>query len=171
MSRKHEDKKKEAAGQSIDHPVENNNEIAILQVEIERLKDQALRALADGENTKRRALADAEKREKYAVAVFARDILPVADSLERALAAARDDGPLKDGIAMTLSTLIAALARFDVRPMESLGKTFDPNFHQVVQEIERDDSDQPAGTIVQEWQKGYTIGDRVLREATVVVAK
>ncbi|GHU01072.1 hypothetical protein FACS1894186_3080 [Alphaproteobacteria bacterium] len=140
-----------------------------LTAEVARLKDEALRALADGENTKRRAALDAARREKYAVSALALEMLPVIDSLERALALESPDGPFKDGIGLTLDSARAGLAKFGVAPVESLGQPFDPSVHHAVQEQET--ADAPAGTVVQEWQKGYMLADRVLREAAVVVAK
>jgi molecular chaperone GrpE len=142
-----------------------------LQQEIARLKTDVLRAYADAENLKRRALIDAERKEKYAVASFAKEMLPVVDSLERALALAIDESPFKDGIKLTLATMLTALAKFNVLPIASLGQVFDPNLHQVMQETPGDDPAAPPGTIVAEWQKGYRIEDRVLREANVVVTK
>ncbi|MBR7158194.1 MAG: nucleotide exchange factor GrpE [Alphaproteobacteria bacterium] len=149
-----------------------------LEAEKNELKDNFLRAHADMENLRKRSAAEIEKRSKFAIADFARQLLPVADNLGRALAALKteENAPssdaiksLIDGIRLTQKELSGALEKNGVRKVGALGKIFDPNYHQVVQE--KEDKSVPAGTILEEWQTGYTIGDRVLREAMVVVAK
>lgn len=147
-----------------------------LEEQVAQLKDSYLRSQADMENLRRRTQTELEKRSKYAVSSFASDILPVADNLQRALDSIPEDdidNPVVKniviGLEMTQKDLNTALAKNDIHRIESLGKIFDPNFHKVVQEVE--DASVPAGTIVQEWQTGYTIGDRVLRESVVVAAK
>lgn len=143
--------------------------------EISSLKEQVLRALADAENTRRRAKKEIEDGTKYAVTNFAKDMLVVADNFRRALAATPEntaDPALKNlivGIEATERQLLASLERYGVRKMEPLGQVFNPNFHQVMVEVQ--DPTQSAGTIVQVLQDGYMIHDRLLREALVAVAK
>lgn len=153
--------------------------IAEMQAEIDKLKDLYLRSQAEMENLRRRTQQELEKRSKFAVSSFAQDLLPVNDNLSRAMASIPDSEKenqndlvknLLVGLELTQKDLNSALEKNNVTAIESLGRIFDPNLHKVVQEI--DDPEKPAGTIVQEWQKGYMIGgDRVLREAVVVVTR
>ena len=148
-----------------------------LEQEVSTLKDQLLRALAEVENVRRRAQREREDVSKYAVSNFAKDLLPVADNLRRALEAApvearEGDDVLKNlavGVEATERQLAAAFERVGIRKIEPLGETFDPNFHQVMFEVEN--TGRPAGTVVQVLQAGYTIHGRLLREAMVGVAK
>ncbi|MDX2027596.1 MAG: nucleotide exchange factor GrpE [Alphaproteobacteria bacterium] len=143
--------------------------------QLAEMKDQLLRALADAENTRRRAQKEREDTAKYAVGNFAKEMLGVADNFARALDAIPKDASdpvvknLVAGIEATERQLRAALERFGIKEMEPLGEPFDPNFHRVMMEI--DDPDQPPGTVLQVLQAGYTIHDRLLREALVAVAK
>lgn len=153
--------------------------ITEMQAEIDKLKDLYLRSQAEMENLRRRTQQELEKRSKFAVSSFAQDLLPVNDNLSRAMASIPDSERenqndlvknLLVGLELTQKDLNAALEKNNVTAIESVGRIFDPNLHKVVQEI--DDPEKPAGTIVQEWQKGYMIGgDRVLREAVVVVTR
>lgn len=144
-------------------------------------KDIALRATAEMENLRKRTQIDIEKATRYANGSFAKDLLPVVDCLEQALSFARNESQknttenpiltnLIKGVEMTLGNLTTALKKQQIEKVPGLGQIFDPNVHKVIQEIE--DADKPAGTIIQELQSGYTIGgDRVLREAMVIVSK
>ncbi len=144
--------------------------------EIAKLKDQLLRALAEAENTRRRAQKEREDTAKYAVANFAREMLTVADNFRRALETTpgdtQDNEALKNlvaGIEATERQLLGALERFGIKKIEPLGQIFDPNFHRAMMEVES--PDKPAGTVMQVLQPGYIIHDRLLREALVAVAK
>ena len=162
-------------------PVEEpqDDKTAELQAEVEKYKDLYIRAQAEMENLRRRTQQELEKRSKFAVSSFAQDLLPVNDNLSRAMASIPEDKKdeqsdlvknLLIGLELTQKDLNAALEKNKVTPIESIGLVFDPNLHKVVQEVE--DPTKPAGTIIQEWQKGYMIGgDRVLREAVVIVTK
>ncbi|GFZ84514.1 nucleotide exchange factor GrpE [Elstera cyanobacteriorum] len=148
--------------------------IAALQAEIAGLKDQALRALAEAENTRRRAERDREDASKYAVSSFARDLLSVADNLRRALDAVppSEDETVKalvTGVEATERELLAVFDRRGLTRIEPMGQTFDPNFHEAVFEVPN--TGQPTGTVVQVLQVGYRIHDRLLRPAMVGVAK
>ena len=148
-----------------------------LEAEIARMKDQMLRALAEADNTRRRTEREMEDTRKFAVGNFARELLPVADNLRRALDAVPQDARANDealkslviGIEATERQLLGALDRFGVKAVETMGKPFDPNVHQVMFEVES--AEHPAGTIVQVLQAGYTIHDRLLRPAMVGTAK
>ena len=149
--------------------------IADLEKQLADMKDRALREMAEAENTRRRAQKEREETSKYAVANFAKEMLVIADNFRRALDAAPTDNTdpvvknLIEGIDATERQFQATLDRFGIKKVNPLGQPFDPNFHQVMLEIET--PDQPAGTIVQVLQAGYIIHDRLLREALVAVAK
>ena len=146
----------------------------------EALKDQLLRALAETENLRKRAEREREEAAKYAITSLARDIVSVADNLQRALESvptelAESDesdariGSLRDGIEMTRQEFETVLARHGIERLEPLGETFDHNFHQAMFEVEHEE--YSAGTVVQVLQAGYRIHDRLLRPAMVGVAK
>ena len=148
-----------------------------LKAENQRLKEDFLRAYADAENIKKRCAQEIEKNNKYAISSFAKSLLSVADNLHRAIEAipadkkagcAEAQGLLK-GVELTEAELMKVFDKFGVHKMEILNTVFDPNYHQVIQEVE--DPDKPAGTIVSELQTGYMINDRILREAMVIVTK
>lgn len=149
------------------------DDIELLKVENQHLKDEYLRALADAENTKKRCAQEIEKNSKYAISSFAKSLLSVADNLHRAIFAAGDNSEhckdLLKGVELTEAELMKVLGKQGITKMEILDTVFDPNFHQVVQEVE--DPSKPNGTIIAELQTGYMINDRLLREAMVVVTK
>jgi molecular chaperone GrpE len=149
---------------------------ATLVAENASLRDRLLRALADAENTRRRAERMAEEARQYAVADLARELLSIADNLRRAIAAATDHGSetaedqvLLEGVRATERLLEKTLARFGIRKIEALDQPFDPNLHEAMMEVE--DPPRPPGTVVRVAESGYTIHDRLLRPARVVVAK
>ncbi len=153
-----------------------DSRVAELEAEVARLKDQTLRALAEAENTRRRTQRELEENTKYAIATFARDVLPMADNLRRALdgvpADARADEKLNQfiaGIELTERDLVAALERHHIKRVDPLGQPFDHNLHQAVMQVEA--ADKPAGTVVQVLQSGFTLSGRLLRPAMVVVSK
>ena len=149
-----------------------------LRAEIESLKDQRLRALAEAENIRRRAEREKLDVSQYAVTKFARDMLGIADNFARALAAcppsARDaaDPQIKavlDGVEATERQLLATLERYGVKPIDTSDGKFDPNLHQAIAEVPG--SGKPPGSIVDVVQAGFMIGDRLLRPAMVTVAR
>lgn len=153
-------------------------EISGLRVEVEALKDRALRAMAEVENVRKRLERERDDARTYSVTRFARDILTVADNLDRALSAfspevrARTDDSIRavlDGVEATGRELSAALGRHGVKPITAEGQKFDPNLHQAIAEVPSRDA--PPGTVVTVVQAGYLIGDRLLRPAMVTVAK
>lgn len=153
-------------------------EIASLKEEVAAAKDRLLRYAAEAENTKKRLEREKAEAALYAGTNFARDLLSVADSLSRALSAVPpeeraivDDTMKKflDGIEMTERELLNVFQRHNIRRMETVGHKFDPNFHQAMFEVPT--SEKPPGTVMQEVQSGYALGDRCLRPALVGVAK
>jgi len=151
--------------------------IAELEAEVEKLKAEYMRALADAQNAKRMADKRIEDNSKYAVSNFAKELLSVADNLGRALSAAPPEAreqndmvnTLAVGVEMTEKELYTALGKYGVRKIDSQDKPFDPHLHQAMQEVER--PDVPQGTVVQVYQDGYTIHDRLLRPAMVAVSR
>jgi molecular chaperone GrpE len=150
--------------------------IAALEAEVAEQKDRALRALAEAENTRRRAERDRADAQKYAVSGFARDLLGAADNLRRALDSlpateAKDDKTrsLLEGVAATERELLAAFERNGLKRIDPKGEKFDHNFHQAI--FEAENTGQPAGTVVEVLQPGYVLHDRLLRPAMVGVAK
>jgi molecular chaperone GrpE len=142
-----------------------------------KLKDQLLRALAEMENTKKRAARDVKEAREYAVTGFARDMLDVADNLSRALGSLDDEtkaqaGPalqtLLEGVELTERRLASTLERHGVKQVSpEPGDPLDPNRHQAAAQVP---ADQPKGTIAHVMQPGYVIGERTLRAAMVVVS-
>lgn len=149
--------------------------IAELEAEVAKLKDAYIRAHAEMENLRKRTAAEMEQKLKYAQQPLANAVLPVADNLRRALAAVpqgETDEATRNlivGLEMTEKELLEALARNQVKPVPGVGAPFDPHVHQAVQEVE--DPQVPSGTVVQVFQTGYAIHDRLLRAAMVVVSK
>jgi molecular chaperone GrpE len=152
--------------------------IKALEKEKSELKDNLLRLAAEMDNLRKRTALDVEKARSYAITEFARDLLPVADNLQRALQEMEkpfmeEANPavtsIISGIKLTQKDLESAFNKNNIVKQQSVGKIFNPNFDKVVQE--REDNSVPAGTVLEEWQAAYTIKDRVLREAVVVVAK
>ena len=144
--------------------------------ELAAAKDQMLRAMAEADNTRRRAERELADMAKYAVTGLARDLVSVLENLQRALDCIPEElvaeNPavknLATGVQMTLKELLGVLARQGITRIDPLGEKFDHNLHQAVAQI--DDPDAPAGTVVQVLQAGYTIHDRLLRPAMVGVA-
>lgn len=144
--------------------------------ELAAMKDQALRALAEAENVRRRAERDVAETSKYAVTGFARDLVSVLENLQRAVesipAQVRVEQPvvgnLAVGVEMTLKELLSAFEKHGIKRIDPLGQKFDHNLHQAVAQIATPDAEE--GTVVQVLQAGYTIHDRLLRPAMVGVA-
>ena len=151
--------------------------VAQLEAEAARYKDQALRAMAEAENIRRRAQREIEDSAKFALTNFARDLLPVSDNLRRALDGIPADARKADdkldkfcaGAELTEKELLTVLERYNVKRVDPLGQPFDHNLHQAIMQV--DGGDKPAGTVVQVLQAGFTIHDRLLRPALVAVAK
>lgn len=155
-----------------------NDPVAVLEAQVADLRDRFLRAVAEGDNIRKRAERDLADARAYGITAFARDVLTVADNLARTIehvsaeARASADPSLKallDGVELTERDLQMILQKNGVKPISPMGEKFDPNFHQAMFEVP--DSGRPHGTVVQVVQPGYAIGDRVLRPAMVGVAK
>jgi len=148
-----------------------------LEKQLAAMKDQALRALAEAENTRKRSERDRQDTAKFAVSSFAKELLSVADNLRRALSAITPESQanspeLKNiytGVEMTERELLGLFERNGIKKIEPMGQKFDANLHEVLFEI--DAPDKPPGTVMQVIEPGYTIHERLLRPARVGVAK
>ena len=161
-------------------PAEEFNEVAdaaadellALRAENQALKDQVLRVAADAENTKRRAEREANDARAYAIQKFGRDLLTVADTLDRALAAPVDDPAVKNfvvGMEMTQKSLLSAFENNGLKKIDPpKGEKFDPHQHQAM--MEQPAPDVAAGGVIQVLQPGYELLGRLIRPAMVVVA-
>lgn len=157
--------------------VQAKAKVAELEKKIAEIKDQALRALAEADNTRKRAERAKEDTAKFAVQSFARDLMSVADNLRRALGAMPKDSLEKNPELVNIHTGVAAIERdlhriFEsngIKRVDPLNQKFDANLHEVMFEVA--ETGQPAGTVVQVIDPGYTIHERLLRPARVGVAK
>jgi len=141
----------------------------------EKARDQALRAAAEAENVRRRAQRDVENAHKFALERFAADLLPVIDSLERAVetahseAAAANPAAIAEGVGLSLKLFLDTLGKSGIVRVDPLGQPFDPNLHQAVTVVESTSAE--PGSVVQVLQPGFTLHGRVVRPAMVMVAK
>ena len=143
-----------------------------LEDQLRQAEERVLRTAADAENFKRRLQREKEEQIRYANETFMRQLLPVIDNLERALqhsATAPNQESLLEGVNMTLKGFIETLSRFGCTVLETIGKTFDPNFHEAVSQEES--SKVEPNTVLKELQKGYMLKERLLRPAMVIVSK
>jgi molecular chaperone GrpE len=159
-----------------DDPEEGS--VEALTKEVADARDKTLRTLAEMENLRQRTRREVADAKTYGITGFARDVLDIADNLQRALdavpaeaKAAADPGlkALIEGVELTERSLLNALEKNGVKKFDPSGEKFDPNFQQAMYEVP--DASVPAGTVVQVVQAGYTIGERVLRPALVGVSK
>ncbi|MBW8308402.1 MAG: nucleotide exchange factor GrpE [Candidatus Paracaedibacteraceae bacterium] len=147
-----------------------------LQSQLDKMKDQWLRAVAELDNTRKRAQKDREDALKYAATNFSRDILGVYDSLARAAdmiatvdQTSDENKGFIEGVNLTLAELNNIFARHGIQRVDPINQPFDPNFHQAMFEVPT--NDVAAGTVVQVMQIGFTLHDRLLRPALVGVSK
>ncbi|MFZ2333727.1 MAG: nucleotide exchange factor GrpE, partial [Sideroxyarcus sp.] len=131
--------------------------------------DAWMYAKAEGENIRRRAAEDVSKAQKFAVERFSNEMLAVKDSLEAGMAVQTDNiESFKSGMELTLKQLSGVFEKFNIKEVNPVGEKLDPHKHQAITMVE---SEQEANTVVTVMQKGYTLNDRVLRPALVMVAK
>jgi molecular chaperone GrpE len=143
-----------------------------LEEQLKEAEERVLRTAADAENFKKRLQREKEEQTRYANETFMRDLLPVIDNLERALehsGAGSSEGSLVEGLNMTLKGFVDTMGRFGCTPVKAVGKIFDPNFHEAVSQEQS--KKHEANTVLRELQKGYTLKERLLRPAMVVVSK
>jgi len=162
----------EALAESVEERVRRlEQQLAEAQRRAEELNDKYLRALADLENLRRRSRHERANAARDGEAAILLEVLPLLDNFARAMGAAQDSNDseaLMQGVGMAYDQLHAALARKGVRPIEAEGQPFDPQYHDAVGRLET--TQHPEGSVAVEIQKGYMLGDRVLRPSRVMVA-
>lgn len=162
----------ETGGSEAEENMDNqsSNEIEQLRAELEQTRADVLRERADLENQRKRVSRDLEQLRKFANERLLGDLLPVFDSLDAGLAAAGSEpSPLRDGLELTFRQLLKVAADNGLSMLDPLGETFNPEFHQAVSHVEAPGA--APDSVVQVFQKGYVLNDRLLRPALVVVAK
>jgi len=164
---------------NVEKKLENNSEVNVennLEKKIEELNDKLLRSLAENQNLRKIHEKEREDLIKYSSSSFAREILNLADNLERAFVLFKDNPKFKSdefkdtmlGIELIEKELVNSFDKNGIKSFESVGKKFDPNFHQALNEVE---SEQEDGMVINEIQKGYMLNDRLLRPALVSISK
>lgn len=148
-------------------------ELAKAQDMIAALKDQELRTKAEMQNIRRRAEQDVEKAHKFALEKFANELLPVIDSLERAVDACNSEDEavqaIAEGVEMTLSMFVSGISKFKVEQHDPLGEAFDPALHQAMSMVPN--PEVAANNVMAVMQKGYSLNGRLIRPAMVIVSK
>ncbi|HLV76760.1 MAG TPA: nucleotide exchange factor GrpE [Marinobacter sp.] len=155
---------------------QEESELEALKAKIQEYQDQALRAQAEMQNVRRRAEIDVEKAHKFALEKFVKELLPVVDSLEKAVESTEgheDAGELvasiREGVEMTLGLFLSSLKKFNVEQLSPVGEPFDPQQHEAMSMVPAPDAE--PNSVVAVVQKGYLLNGRVVRPAMVVVAK
>ncbi|MDY6830702.1 MAG: nucleotide exchange factor GrpE [Thermodesulfobacteriota bacterium] len=162
-----------------DQEVQDEDPVEVLDQQLEaaleekkKAEDKLLRVAAEFDNYKKRLEKQWADFKKYAHESVIRDLLSVVDNLERAIVASKETADqhecLLSGVDMTLTEILKVFEKFGVTRIEALGRPFDPNFHEAVARRETEDTD--ANIVIEEYQKGYMIHDRLLRPAMVVVS-
>jgi molecular chaperone GrpE len=159
-----------AAGEQAVTAPDAEQELQRALARADQYQDQFLRAKAEAENVRRRGQEDVAKAYKFAIESFAEALVPVADSLEKALQS--DDATpetMRQGVELTLKQLLAAFAKGNLKEIDPVGQKFDPHFHEAIATVPA--AGVPPNHVVSVLQKGWTIADRVLRPALVTVAQ
>jgi molecular chaperone GrpE len=144
-------------------------DVAALSAELNSARDQLLRTAADFDNYRKRVMREQERMRQTAAESLMRDLLPVLDNLERALEHAGNGDGISKGVELILTQFRGVLERHGLKPIPAKGEVFDPNVHEAV--MQEASAEIPAGHVAQEYQKGYWLGDRVLRPSKVSVSK
>jgi molecular chaperone GrpE len=155
----------------IDSTQNIEKELETLREQVNRSNDQLLRLQAEVQNVRRRAERDVQNAHKYGLNKFATELLAVVDNLERALATIDDENEtaVAEGIELTLKTFIEVLSRFHIKEINPKGEPFDAELHQAVSTV--CNAELEANSVMEVFQKGYTLNDRLIRPAMVVVSK
>ncbi len=144
-----------------------------VEKDVKEIKERYIRTLADIENLRKRTKKEVEDMKKYAVTSILKDFLPVVDNLKRAIEHVseeeKNDNPLVEGVVLVYKQFQDALDKNSVKAFDSLNEIFDPTKHEALQMVENDEL--PNNTVVTEYEKGYFIGERLLRPAKVIVSK
>ncbi|MBI1924844.1 nucleotide exchange factor GrpE [Candidatus Poribacteria bacterium] len=153
-------------------PLSPEVELARMKAEYEARYDQMLRTIAEFENTKKRAEREKEEFLKYALEGIVKDLIPTVDNIERAIEStkqSKDFDALAEGIQMIHKQFLNLLERRGVTPIEAVGQPFDPTQHEAIVLMESEEF--PENRVIQEFQRGYLLHDRVVRPAMVSVSK
>jgi molecular chaperone GrpE len=152
---------------------QQSGEMEALLQQVTDANDQVLRIQAEMQNVRRRAERDIENAHKYALDKFTADLLPVVDNLERALGTINADDETQKavatGVELTLKSFLDVLARFNIEVVDPAGQPFDADLHQAVSMVPNSNSE--PNTVIDVFQKGYTLNGRLVRPAMVVVSK
>lgn len=166
------------AAEQAEEAASDNPEAQVLAARVEELeqglaeaKDQAMRAAAEAQNVRRRAEQEAEKARKFALEKFIKELLPVVDSLEKALEAMGEDASEahREGVSMTLKMQLDVLGKFGVEVVEPAGEPFDPQYHEAMAMVPNPELE--PNTVMEVMQKGYLLNGRLVRPAMVVVSQ
>ena len=152
------------------------SEVDALRAQVKEAQEQMLRSQAEMQNVRRRAEIDVEKAHKFALEKFVKELLPVADSLEKAVESTEGSenagelvASIREGVEMTLNLFMNSLGKFNVEQLNPVGEPFDPQQHEAMSMVPSPDAE--PNSIVAVVQKGYLLNGRVVRPAMVVVAK
>jgi molecular chaperone GrpE len=155
---------------------EEPDEATALREQAKELQEQLLRSQAEMQNVRRRAEIDVEKAHKFALEKFVKELLPVADSLEKAVESTEGHeakgelvASIREGVEMTLSLFMSSLSKFNVAQVNPLGEPFDPQLHEALSMVPSPDAE--PNSVISVVQKGYTLNGRLVRPAMVVIAK
>lgn len=166
----------EAGGAGDDPEGSPENEVDALKAQAQEFQEQMLRSQAEMQNVRRRAEIDVEKAHKFALEKFVKELLPVADSLEKAVEsteghedAGEQVASIREGVEMTLNLFMNSLRKFNVEQLDPVGEPFDPQKHEALSMVPAPDAE--PNSVVSVVQKGYTLNERLVRPAMVMVAK
>ena len=168
-----EEKTETVAEEKAEPTVEElQNALKLAEAKAVEQYDLYVRAMAELENTRRRSVEEVQKARKFGIEKFAENMLPVVDSLEKALEVTKDDeeNPVREGMVATYRQLMHALDVSQMKPIDPKGEVFDPNAHQAVAMVPAPEGVK-AGEVVEVFQRGWLIAERVLRPAMVSVAQ
>lgn len=146
--------------------------VKVLEQEKNEISDRLLRTMAEFDNYRKRVTREKEGLVKYGTERIALEILPVVDNFERALEQsdqATDNRGVIDGLKMILKQLLSALEKFDIKPFDSIGEQFNPEIHEAMAQQEHPDHED--NSVIEQFQKGYMLGERLLRPARVIVCR
>lgn len=152
-------------------PVTPEDEVTKLRRELDELRDKNLRLIAESQNAQKRAQRERQEALRYAEFDFAREWLVVLDDLERTQASAQtatDVQAVADGVRIVYEHCLKVLSQHNITPIDALHKPFDPTYHEAM--MQQPCEDHPAGTVIQELARGYTMHERVLRSTRVIVS-
>jgi len=158
-----------AAAAAAEQEPSESSPLETLQREKDALQDRLLRLAAEFDNYRKRVERDRKEQAEAMTADALMDLLPIVDDLERALKAADADDPLRKGVELIHKQMTDLLRKRGVKAIDSVGTEFDPRYHQAV--VHEVSPDHREGEVIEEYARGYTLGDRLLRPAMVKVAK